>query len=589
MSLRTENLQITLWQLSVPGAASAFLFLPLMHIFGVYKEIARFVGSSTISSIFKVFIGYSLIYTFILCIVTIDGVPRSIGLLQPLILLALALNARLFIRGLANSINVGSNRQSKNVLVYGAGEAGRQIANLLRQVSQVTLVGFLDDDVSLQNKRINGIKVSDPKAIGRLITDCNVQEILLATKDLNWERKALLTREAAANNVFVRIAPSLAKLLDENLTIDQLKKVEIEDLLGRNPVKPNPEFLRKNVTGKVVLVSGAGGSIGSELVLQLAKLEPKRLILLENSEFALYRVINAVDKVKDVKFGELEPVLGSVCDRERVMELVARCRPDTIFHAAAYKHVHIVEQNPFAGLETNYFGTKNLADAAVRNDVDVFLLISSDKAVRPTSFMGATKRLSELYIQHLANQEAGPKFVAVRFGNVLGSSGSVVPAFRAQIAAGGPVKVTHPDMERYFMTISEAVELVIQAGVIADKSTTLLLDMGKPIKIDMMARQMITLSGLTVRDHDNPEGQIEIIYTGLRPGEKLFEELLVDGRSAKTIHPLIFMADESLGALKQFKSYYQNLESLDATLDANQLKLMIKGLIPEYQPYLVID
>ena len=337
----------------------------------------------------------------------------------------------------------------------------------------------------------------------------------------------------------------MGDLLFENITIDQLKKVEIEDLLGRDTVKPDPEFLKQNVTGKLVLVSGAGGSIGSELVAQLAQLEPKRLILLENSEFALYSIMSAIEKANDLAALDIQPVMGSVCDREKMFELVARFRPDTIFHAAAYKHVHIVERNPYAGLQTNYFGTKNLADAAAESNVGVFLLISSDKAVRPTNFMGATKRLSELYIQMLARQNKGPKFVAVRFGNVLGSSGSVVPAFRAQIEAGGPITVTHPDMERYFMTISEAVELVIQATVIANNGAVLLLDMGQPVKIDILARQMITLSGFSVRDLDNPDGQIEIVYSGLRPGEKLFEELFLDGQSTRTTHPRIFKANES--------------------------------------------
>ena len=347
--------------------------------------------------------------------------------------------------------------------------------------------------------------------------------------------------------------------------------------------------MKQNVTGKLVLVSGAGGSIGSELVTQLAQLKPERLILLENSEFALYSIISAITKADSLTDLDIQPVLGSVCEREKMFELVASCRPDTIFHAAAYKHVHIVEGNPYAGLQTNYFGTKNLADAAAENNVGVFLLISSDKAVRPTNFMGATKRLSELYVQMLARQNKGPKFVAVRFGNVLGSSGSVVPAFRAQIDAGGPVTVTHPDMERYFMTISEAVELVIQASVIANNGAVLLLDMGQPVKIDMLARQMITLSGFSVRDLDNPDGQIEILYSGLRPGEKLFEELLFDGKSTRTTHPRIFKANESSKSLDRFQDLYQKLETFDVTIDSDDIKLAVTELVPEYQPYFESD
>ena len=589
MFLRTETFHLTLWQLLAPAAASIVIFIPLMAVMGVYNEIARFAGFSTIYLIFRTLFVYTPIYAAILMLVTIESVPRSVGLLQPLILGALALNARLFIRGLASSTNVDRHKQSRNVLVYGAGEGGRQIANALKQVPHVKLVGFFDDDTNLQNKRINGIKVFAPIHIEKILKAHRIQEVLLTAGTLQLERKALLMRVAAANEVSVRMVPRMGDLLLENITIDQLKKVEIEYLLGRDTVKPEPEFLRQNVTDKLVLVSGAGGSIGSELVAQLARLDPKQLILLENSEFALYSTMSAIEKADDLVDIDIHPVLGSVGDRERMFELVASCRPDTIFHAAAYKHVHIVEGNPYAGLHTNYFGTKNLADAAAENNVGVFLLISSDKAVRPTNFMGATKRLSELYVQMLAQQNKGPKFVAVRFGNVLGSSGSVVPAFRAQIEAGGPVTVTHPDMERYFMTISEAVELVIQATVIADNGAVLLLDMGQPVKIDMLARQMITLSGFSVRDMDNPDGQIEILYSGLRPGEKLFEELLFDGQSARTTHPRIFKANESNKSLDRFRDLYQKLESFDVTIDSDDIKIAVTELLPEYQPYFESD
>ena len=585
MFLRTETFQLTPWQLLAPAVASVVIFIPLMFAMGVYNEIARFAGSSTIYSIFKAFLVYLPIYAAILVFVKIESVPRSIGLLQPLILGALALNARLFIRGLASSTNVNRHKQSKNVLVFGADEGGRQIANALKQVPNVKLVGFLDDDHNLQNKGINGIQVFDPVNIEQTLKAYRIQEVLLTPGTLQLERKALLIKGAAANDVSVRVVPYISDLLFENITIDQLKRVEIEDLLGRDSVKPDPEFLKQNVTGKLVLVSGAGGSIGSELVTQLAQLEPKRLILLENSEFALYSIMSAIEKANDLAALDIQPVMGSVCDREKMFELVARFRPDTIFHAAAYKHVHIVERNPYAGLQTNYFGTKNLADAAAESNVGVFLLISSDKAVRPTNFMGATKRLSELYVQMLARQNKGPKFVAVRFGNVLGSSGSVVPAFRAQIETGGPITVTHPDMERYFMTISEAVELVIQATVIANNGAVLLLDMGEPVKIDILARQMVTLSGFSVRDLNNPGGQIEIVYSGLRPGEKLIEELFLDGQATKTTHPRIFKANESRKSLDKFQDLYQTLGSLDVNVKNNDIKSAVKKLVPEYLPH----
>jgi len=585
MILRTESFQISAWQLTVPGVISAVSVIFLMNRFGVYSEITRYSGASTLFSILKAFSIYVPAYFVVVTIITIESVPRSIGLLQPLILIALILNARFVVRGLDRPTARGSKNSHTNIIIYGAGPAGRQIANAIKQTQGVKLVGFFDDDPELKNKRINGIPVMDPADSSGIIAKYDVHEILLSTNSFDATRKGLLVKQTLRSGVPIRIVHSIDKLLSEPLNIEQLKKIEIEDLLGREPVKPDTSQLRENVTNKVVLVSGAGGSIGSELVLQLARLAPRKLILLESSEFALYTVMAKVSKIIGSEDIDVEPVLGSVCDRDAMFELVSSRRPDTVFHAAACKHVHIVEQNPFFGLQTNYFGTQNLADAALASGVAVFLLISSDKAVRPTNVMGATKRLAELYIQSLSQQGATTKFVAVRFGNVLGSSGSVVPAFKAQLQEKGPLKVTHPDMERYFMTIGEAVELVIQTSSIGGSGDLLLLDMGAPIKIDDLARQMIALSGFTLRDKTNPSGQIEIVYVGLRPGEKLYEELLVDGTSTATSHPRIFKADETHGGLQIFINRAETLNDLDCTVDAKKIKDALKSLIPEYEPF----
>jgi len=589
MILRTESLEINTWQLLVPSAVSVSCLVPLMVWFGVYKEITRFSGSSTFFSILKAFVVYIPVFAFIVTFVSLSSVPRSVGLLQPIILIGLVLNARLVVRGLNRPSATSAKNKQKKVIIYGAGQAGRQLANAIKQVHGVRVFALFDEDVELINKRINGIRVLDPTQLEKTLAEHDIDVILLSTNTMDFKRKTFLVEAAVRNGVPIQILPGIQKLLDDPINLERLKDIEIDDLLGREPMKPDPSKLQENVSNKVVLISGAGGSIGSELVLQLAKLGPKKLVLLESSEFALYTLVSKTSKISGIEGVEIKPVLGSVCDREAMFALLASIRPDTVFHAAAYKHVHIVEQNPFVGLQTNYFGTQNLADAAVANGVDVFLLISSDKAVRPTNIMGATKRLAELYIQSLSKQKTTTKFVSVRFGNVLGSSGSVVPAFKAQLQSNGPLTVTHPDMERYFMTISEAVELVIQTSVIGGSGDILLLDMGSPVKIDTLARQMVALAGLTVRDENYPDGQIEIVYVGLRPGEKLYEELLVDGASMATSHPRIFKADETHTGLLVFSKGHETLKNLDSASDIKSIKAAVKTLVPEYEPFLDVN
>ena len=583
--LRTESFQISQLQLLLPGAISALFLIPLMFYFGVYSEIARFSGPSTFLSILKAFVVYSPCFFVVVTLITIETVPRSTGVLQPILLAGLVLNSRLIVRGLDKPAAWVKKVRVRNLIIYGAGKAGRQIAIALKQVDGIRLVGFFDDDPELRNQRIDGIRVFDPADVGQVVDTLDVKELVLATNPINLAKKARLISETSRRNVLIRTVSNFEKLLSEPMTKGGLKKVEIEDLLGREPVSSDLGQLQVNVSGKVVFVSGAGGSIGSELVLRLAQLGPKKLILLENNELALYNLMGEIQtRIGDDSL-DVEPVLGSVCDREAMFALLAAQKVDTIFHAAAYKHVHIVEKNPFGGIQTNYFGTKNMADAATAAGVGVFLLISSDKAVRPTNVMGGTKRLAELYIQSLSRQQQKTKFMAVRFGNVLGSSGSVIPAFRAQLQNDGPLTVTHPEMQRYFMTVSEAVELVVQATAIGASGEVMLLDMGEPVKIDTLARQMIELSGLTVKDEQNPNGQVEITYVGMRAGEKLYEELLVDGSAVATSHPRIFKANETSRGLARFTAGHEQLLSLGPDAKPAHIKAALKQLVPEYQPH----
>jgi len=585
MVLRTESFQISIGQIAVPALISVTLLYPLMFFFGVYSEITRYSGTAIIVSFAKVFGVYVPGYVLLVTFVTIDGVPRSLGFLQPILLGGLVINARFFVRGLASYFTQGNQNSEKNVVVYGAGDIGRQIANAVKQLPEINLVGFFDKNPELLNKKINGIKVLDPRTLVEASKALNVQEILLATKVLTWQEKSDLISSAAIAKVPVRYAPSVNALLDGSFAVDQMKKLQIEDLLGRDPVKPDQSALTQNIDGKVVLISGAGGSIGSELVLQLINLRSKKLILMDHSEFALYSIVRKINQHACKGNPEVVPILASVCQKEKVESIISKYKPDTIFHAAAYKHVDIVENNPFSGYETNFLGTKHMADAAANSNVGVFILISSDKAVRSTNVMGATKRLAELYLQSFKSSTTKTKFVVVRFGNVLGSSGSVVPLFKSQIRNNGPVTVTHPDIQRFFMTITEAVELVIQAGVIAGHGEILLLDMGEPVKIASLASEMIRLSGRTIKNQQNADGDIEIVYTGLRPGEKLYEELLVDGSTLATHHPRIFRANETDQSLKTFEANYNNLQSLNHKSASNEVLAALVQVLPEYTPF----
>lgn len=490
--------------------------------------------------------------------------------------------------------SVWRNTSGAPVAVFGAGDAGRQLVEVLRRGKELTPVFFVDDDASLQGRTIEGLPVIGPRQreFADRLKSRGVKEILLAIPSASIDRRREILHFLGELPFHVRSVPRLSELVnketpDQELVAD-LKEVSIEELLGREPISPLAGLLERCVAGKVVLVTGGGGSIGSELCRQVLALRPERLLVLDHSEYSLYqleREFSSQTRIKSVGGTKVEFVLASVMDRAKMESLMRECRVDTVYHAAAYKHVPIVERNPLAGIRNNVLGTWYVAQAAANAAVGHFVLISSDKAVRPTNVMGATKRMAELVVQVLAERQSHTVFSMVRFGNVLGSSGSVVPLFREQIERGGPVTVTHPDVTRYFMTIQEAVQLVIQAGAMAKGGEVFVLDMGAPVRIVDLASKMIRLSGRTIRDEANPHADISIELVGLRPGEKLYEELLISGEAAKTMHPRIWQARENTVQAAAFEAELRGLRELSAAdFQSVDVRLILARWVDGYAP-----
>jgi FlaA1/EpsC-like NDP-sugar epimerase len=476
------------------------------------------------------------------------------------------------------------------VLIYGAGSAGRQLVAALKTSSELVVVGLLDDDDRLHGQVLNGLKIYDPSKLGTLKIKLHVNQVFLAMPSTSRLRRNEILNLVRAAHVQVRTLPGLMDLAQGRVQVSDLKDLDIEDLLGRDPVPPNPALLAKNITGKVVMVTGAGGSIGSELCRQIVQLSPSALLLVEQSEFALYTIEQELQSqmvVAGVQVS-LRPLLANVRDELRMDEILCTWSPHMLYHAAAYKHVPLVERNPAEGVKNNVFGTLITAKLAAKYGVASFVLISTDKAVRPTNVMGASKRLAEMVLQaqalEMSATEGKTCFSMVRFGNVLGSSGSVVPLFRRQIKDGGPITLTDERITRYFMTIPEAAQLVIQAGAMASGGDVFVLDMGEPVKIIDLAKRMVELSGLALKDEINPNGDIEIQVTGLRPGEKLYEELLIGDNPLLTGHPLIMKAHEDF---LSWLGLQEKLAALNLALSANdvpQIRKQLKNLVPGYQP-----
>ena len=578
------------------SVVSVALALPIFVVSGFYRAIFRYSGWPALVTVARAIGVYGLLYALVFTVVSVEGVPRTVGMIQPLLLLFFVGLSRALARlWLGEQYQTLLQRSARpKTLVYGAGSSGRQLATALTNSHDMQMVGFLDDDDRLHGHVLNGQPIYAPTDLPHLVTTLGVAHVLLALPSISRQRRNEILNTLSPFKVQVRSLPSLNDLAQGRVSVSDIKDLDIDDLLGREPVQPNGLLLNANTYGKTVLVTGAGGSIGSELCRQIVRTQPKQLLLVEMSEFALYQIHQELEAV--CKGIELVPLLASVCDEVRMHEIMDTWKPHTVYHAAAYKHVPLVEHNPAEGVRNNVWGTRVCAEAAVRNGVRNFVLISTDKAVRPTNIMGATKRLAEMVLQALAEQNPAvtsqggrapstrTTFSMVRFGNVLGSSGSVVPLFREQIKNGGPITLTHADITRYFMTIPEAAQLVIQAGAMGQGGDVFVLDMGQPVKIIDLARRMVELSGLTVRDEQNPDGDIELAVTGLRPGEKLYEELLIGENPQATQHPRIMKAQEQFLSWPQLQDKLNALSMAVGANDVPVIRALLQQLVSGYQP-----
>ena len=560
---------------------SILLAIPIFWLMGLYKTIFRFQGSSIIFTVLVATSVYGLLYFAVIGIYGIQGIPRSIGVIQPILLFLTISATRVSIKFLFLS-NFKKIKNKSNVLIYGAGSAGRQLLTSLESNLEMKVVGFLDNEPQFHRQVILGQTVYDPKNIDKLINTKNIEIVLLALPSITRQKRNQIINNLNKYKVIVKTLPSVQDIVDGRVSVSDIKDLSIEDLLNREQVKPNLELLSKNINSKVVMITGAGGSIGSELSLQIIKLNPKKLILIELNELGLYKISEEIKKInQSIK---IVPLLINIQNQSKIENVFKTFNIDTVYHTAAYKHVPLVEENICESVKNNVLGTFNLAEAALKYNISNFVLISSDKAVRSTNIMGATKRLAEICVQSLYNnQNKQTKFAIVRFGNVLESSGSVIPKFKQQIKDGGPVTLTHPDVTRYFMTITEASQLVIQAGAMAEKCEVFVLDMGESVKIKDLIDKMIKLSGLSIKDDKNLDGDIEIKIIGLRHGEKLYEELLIGNNPQPTIHKKIQKAQDPFIPFNKLKTDLDFLTNLIEKNKVEQVKHMLSNLVSSYQ------
>ena len=570
-------------QLVILILCAPFLAVPIFIRFGLYRAIIRYIGLKALWTILKAVSLYALVWGIIGFMLAIDGIPRSVILINWLLAIVIIGGIRMLAKWLLFDQVIDIGR--KSVLIYGTGDSGRQLAEALSQSSDYRPVGFIDDKKELVKQSVNGIRIYTETSIPNLINKYQVQEVLLALNTHSRQAHNQIINKLEHYPVHVRILPSVSELAQGKVKVDDLREVSINDVLGRDRVQPDLTLLQTDIKDKVVMVTGAGGSIGSELCRQILSLGARKLILFEQSELALYSIDKELNDHKEVIY----PVLGSVTNQARLERVCQKFFVETIYHAAAYKHVPMVEFNSTEGLINNVFGTLRCAQAAINSKVSTFVLISTDKAARPTNTMGATKRTAELVLQALTDQQDTTRLSIVRFGNVLDSSGSVIPLFRQQIRQGGPVTVTDSDIVRYFMTIPEAVELVIQAGAMAHGGEVFVLDMGKPVKIFDLATKMIHLSGLSVKNNTNPEGDIEICITGLRPGEKLFEELLIGNNVTKTGHPMIMKAKEDRLSWQELEAALTQMQIALEDFNQSTLRELLKKVVPGFKPQCDIE
>ena len=574
------------------GQFLRFLWLPFFCVIsfwllGVYSSVVRYIDFSVIAiiakAIFIVFVvnfAIEFVYTYILDLFSL-GESESLINLRGWIA-GLATFSFLIISSRLTAHYYLSDRHSeKNVVIYGAGSAGIQLASALRVSKEMQPVAFVDKNSSLQGTYLGGMKVLHPKQLERLALRGRVDEVLIAMPSASKSTLKNLLKEIENYSIKVRILPGLAELAQGKVLVSELKEVDISDLLGRLEVEANQDLINKNIDQKVVLITGAGGSIGSEISRQVAKNKASKVILLDSSEYALYSIKKEIETA--LPEVELYAVLASVTNKERMTEVCKVFAVDTIYHAAAYKHVSLVEENPFEAVFNNILGTKICAEAAVDAYVETFVLISTDKAVRPTSIMGATKRFAELILQSMAKDNK-TRMTMVRFGNVIGSSGSAIPLFQQQIKEGGPVTVTDSEVIRYFMSISEAAGLVIQAGAMGKGGDVFVLDMGEPVKVYELAKRLIRLSGMELKDENNPEGDIEIKFTGLRPGEKLYEELLIGDNVSTTEHKQILRAEENFLITEELEQHIDLLKKAEKEGDVKALKEILREVVSGFTP-----
>ena len=578
------------------------LAVPLFVRFGLYRAIFRYTGMAALATTAKAVGTYALLFFGALLLFNWDGVPRSVGLIQPLLLLLLVGASRAIARFWLAGWSSKSGHAEGRLLIYGAGEAGVQTASALGVARQFLLLGFIDDDKAKAGGSINGVHIMGPDDVADAVERMGVTDILLAMPSLGRARRNEIIASLRSLPVHVRTLPGMVELASGLVAVRDFQELDVEDLLGRAPVPPDPALLARNLAGKTVLVTGAGGSIGGELCRQIIWEKPCQLVLVDHNEFGLYSIHRELQSLcaEHALQVDLLPLLASVGNFGRLKEICQLYRPATVYHAAAYKHVPLVESNPAEGILNNVFGTLNTARAAMESGVAHFVLVSTDKAVRPTNIMGASKRMAELVLQalaaspvlrfHLPDGLQSPEvrnntvFAMVRFGNVLDSSGSVVPLFRKQLLDGGPLTVTHEEVTRYFMTIPEAAQLVLQAGAMAQGGDVFVLDMGQPVKIMDLARRMTQLSGLTLRDEGNPHGDIEIKVTGLRPGEKLYEELLIGNNPEGTAHERIMKARENFVAWPQLAPLLVQIRQAAIQSDERVIKTILTQLVQGYSP-----
>lgn len=581
------------WLAYVLAPALAF---PIFVKLGLYRAIFRYTGITALITTGKAVAIYGALLLGCLLAAQWDGVPRSVGILQPLLFMLLVGASR----ALGWLALAGRNSQAPHrLLIYGAGSAGAQTAAGLGSARQYVLKGFVDDDAAKVGRSINGVRVHASHMLPEVVRRYAITDVLLAIPSTTRQRRREIIESLRGLRVRIRTLPGLADLASGRVLVTDFQNVEIEDLLGREPVAPDPGLLGRNLAGTVVLVTGAGGSIGSELCRQIVREKPRRLLLVDHSEYALYTVHHELQTLlaREPAACEVVPLLANVTHHQRMVDICQQYRPQSIYHAAAYKHVPMVEANAGEGILNNVFGTLNMVRVALEYGVRHFVLVSTDKAVRPTNVMGASKRVAEMILQAVAASPRRPfnpvdegtwhcptRFSMVRFGNVLGSSGSVIPLFRQQIAAGGPITVTHPAVTRYFMTLAEAAQLVLQAGAMAEGGDVFLLDMGEPIQILELARRMVALSGLSVRDERHPAGDINIVFTGLRAGEKLFEELLIGDDPLPTAHPRIMRAREEFRPWDELHAPLEALRQAAQTEDRCAMKAVLQQLVPGYHP-----